>query len=74
MQTRAQGGDWQHRMRLPSVIRSRLELLGPPSAETAPGPLPLNLRGTTYTMAQEATVLDENYFAVGRRIARRLPV
>jgi hypothetical protein len=53
-------------MRLPPVLRSRLALLGQSQAETALGLLPLTLQGTTYTMAQEATVLDAEHFAVGR--------
>ena len=56
---------------LPVVIRSRqdLEAQGvsflPPGA-VAPSQLPINEDGTTYSMAQEATWIDTQHFAVGR--------
>jgi len=66
VQAHKQGGGADHGVRLPPVLRSRLALLGPSLTETAPSSLPLELRGTTYTMAQEATALDDDHFAVGR--------
>jgi hypothetical protein len=56
---------------LPPVLRSRraledsgISLLAPGSL--APTDLPIAERGTTYSMAQEATWLDAAHFAVGR--------
>lgn len=48
---------------LPLAIRSRLEL-----ADAAPAQAGLSITpvGTTYTMAQEATWIDADHFAVGR--------
>lgn len=54
-------------MRLPTVLLSRLALQQQTPGPTSPAtPMPLMVRGTTYTMAQEATALDAEHFAVGR--------
>lgn len=53
---------------LPPALRSRLDL-EPAESEglVAPPPaVPITRLGTTYTMAQEATWIDESHFAVGR--------
>ena len=53
-------------MRLPTVILSR-QLLQPPADDLfVTAEIPITLRGTTFTMAQEATALDDEHFAVGR--------
>jgi len=56
---------------LPLVLRSRRNLLESGAKFLAPGftaptQLPITADGTTYSMAQEATWLDANHFAVGR--------
>jgi WD40 repeat protein len=56
---------------LPSVIRSRqhLESQGVqllPASAVAPTTLPIMADGVTYTMAQEASWIDGQHFAVGR--------
>lgn len=49
---------------LPSIVKSRLAL-GLDAAPEAPA-FPVVAAGTTYTMAQEATWLDADHYAVGR--------
>lgn len=53
---------------LPPALRSRLDLASDRSVDvaTSPTPVPITLLGTTYTMAQEATWIDDEHFAVGR--------
>jgi hypothetical protein len=54
--------------RLPPALRSRLriqEAARVDAVESAVG-VPLTLLGTTYTMAQEASWVDDTHFAVGR--------
>src|SRR6185437_15451010 len=54
-------------MRLPTILLSRLALPQDiPTTTPQTNEVPLILRGTTYTMAQEATALDSEHFAVGR--------
>ena len=55
-------------VRLPPALQSRLQLQRSSLAEAAPSTavLPLTPLGTTYTMAQEASWLDDEHFAVGR--------
>ena len=48
---------------LPLALRSRMDLAADSGAPLA---LPLTPAGTTYTMAQEATWIDANHFALGR--------
>ena len=56
---------------VPVIIRSREDLQAQgvsflPSGAVAPSQLPINADGTTYSMAQEATWIDTQHFAVGR--------
>jgi hypothetical protein len=55
---------------VPGVIRSRQDLLKRgvefPVTGVAPTKLPITQEGTTYSMAQEATWVDSDHFAIGR--------